>query len=430
MEKKEILPKMSSVQHARQHVANASLSDIMAVCAKTRTTNEKKKGVTNRVNTIERDAEHAYTVSLKGDGDEASVNITVDGVTIPDMLIDSGTTCNIISQKMWQDLMKQGVAGQLQETTKKLYSYGSKEPLESMGKFQACTKAVDREVKVEFVVVNGHDRGLLGRITSQQLGVLKLGPDAVNAVSAGSDDIIREFPECFSGLSKLTNNEVKIHIDQSVKPVAQSTRRILFSLREKLEEKLNKLLKKDVTEPIEGPTQWVSPIDVVPKLSGEIRLCVDMRRANEAVVRERHTIPTIDEVFQTMNGSTMFSKFTLKWGFHQIQLAEESKKITTFSTHRCLYRYKRLMFGISDAFEIYQHVIHEALAGCEGAENISDDIIVYGKGVANHDRKRKGVLCHLRERHLTKSYPCMELGHLRQRSRRCQKRGSLTMHQK
>ena len=122
------------------------------------------------------------------------MNITVNGETIPNMLIDSGTTCNITSKKMWQDLIKQGVAGQLRETTKKFYSYGSKESLKCMGKFQACTKAVDHEVKVELVVVNGHDSGLLSRTTAQQLGVLKLGPDAANAVSTGSDDIIREFP--------------------------------------------------------------------------------------------------------------------------------------------------------------------------------------------------------------------------------------------
>ena len=59
------------------------------------------------------------------------------------------------------------------------------------------------------------------------------------------------------------------------------------------------------------------------------------------------------------------------------------------------------MFGISAAPEVYQHVIQEVLAGCEGAENISDGIIVHGKGVADHDRKLKEVLCLLRERGLT-----------------------------
>ena len=76
----------------------------------------------------------------------------------------------------------------------------------------------------------------------------------------------------------------------------------------------------DIIEPVEGPTPWVSPVVVVPKADGEIRLCVDMRRANEAIVGERHPIPTVDEVLQSLNQSTAFSKLDLKWGYHQVEL--------------------------------------------------------------------------------------------------------------
>ena len=98
-------------------------------------------------------------------------------------------------------------------------------------------------------------------------------------------------------------------------------------------------MKKDVIKPVKVPTPWVSPTVVVPKPSGERRLCDDTLQSSEAVVRERHPIPTINQVLQTMNGSTMFSKLDLKWGFHQIQLAEESREIKTFSTHVGLNKY-------------------------------------------------------------------------------------------
>ena len=194
---------------------------------------------------------------------------------------------------------------------------------------------------------------------------------------------------------------MKIHIDETVPPVAQSPRRVPLSRRGKREKKLDELVEMGVIEAVEGPTPWVSPIVIVPKPSGDIRLCVDMRRANEAIIRERHPIPTIDEVLQSMNGSTVFSKIDLKWSFHQLELEEDSRKITTFVTHKGIYRYKRLMFDISCAPEIYQHVIQQALTGCEGAANIADDIIVHGRDMEDHDRKLTKVLEYLQKRGLT-----------------------------
>ena len=135
-------------------------------------------------------------------------------------------------------------------------------------------------------------------------------------------------------------------------------RRIPYNISEGVEKKLDELLKLDIIEPVEGPTPWVSPFVCVPKHnSDEIRMCVDMRRANEAVIRERHPIPTIDEVLNDMNGSSIFSSLDLKWGYHQIELDPVSRVITTFITHKGLFRYKRLLFGVSCAPEFYQRVI-------------------------------------------------------------------------
>ena len=145
-----------------------------------------------------------------------------------------------------------------------------------------------------------------------------------------------------------------------MKPVAQHVRRIPFGLREKVDKKLDKLLELDMIQEVpEGPSGWVSPLVVVPKGDGDVRVCVDMRRANEAIVRERHPIPTVEELLHDLNGSTVFSKIDLKWGFHQILLSKESRHVTTFVTHRGLYRYKQLMFGVTSAPEKYQQIIRD-----------------------------------------------------------------------
>ena len=90
---------------------------------------------------------------------------------------------------------------------------------------------------------------------------------------------------------------------------------------------------------------------VVPKSDGDIRVCVDMHRANEAIIHERHPIPTVQELLHDLNGSTVFSKIDLKWGFHQILPIEDSRHITAFVTHRGLYHYRQLLFGVISAPE-------------------------------------------------------------------------------
>ena len=138
---------------------------------------------------------------------------------------------------------------------------------------------------------------------------------------------------------------------------------------------------------MEGPGPWVNPVVIVPKNNGEIRLCVDMIQANQPILRRRYPIPTVDEVLHTMNGSKVFSKLDLKWGYHQLELSPESREITTFATPDGLFRYKRLLFGVCSASEQYQHEIASALAGIEGVENISYDIVVHAPDTETHNRR-------------------------------------------
>ena len=123
---------------------------------------------------------------------------------------------------------------------------------------------------------------------SRDLNVLKLGPE-VNVLT--KSEVKQKYPECFEGIGKL-KDQLKILIDPNDKPVAQNPCRVRLSMRKKVEDNLNELLEKDIIENVHGPTPWVSPVCVVPKPTGEIRLCVDMRCANEAVQHQRHPIPT------------------------------------------------------------------------------------------------------------------------------------------
>ena len=214
------------------------------------------------------------------------------------------------------------------------------------------------------------------------------------------DDIVGEYKDCFEGLGKMKDKAAKLHVNSSARPLAQKFRRLPFHVREQVEAELKNLEELDIIERAEGPTPWVSPIVVVPKKTG-IRICVDMRAANQAIQRERHPVPTVEDLIVDLNGSTVFSKIDLNQGYHQLELEENSRGITTFATHIGLFRYKRLTFGVNSAAEIFQKSIEEVLQGVEGARNISDDIIVFGKNQVDHDEALRAVLQRMRENNLT-----------------------------
>ena len=105
----------------------------------------------------------------------------------------------------------------------------------------------------------------------------------------------------------MKNKQISLDIDPTVKPIAQPYRRIPFNLRGKIRDKTTELLDMGIIDPVEGPAPWVNPVVIVPKNNGEIRLCVDMRQANQAIMRRRYPIPTVDEVLHTMK--TKYFKF-------------------------------------------------------------------------------------------------------------------------
>ena len=109
-------------------------------------------------------------------------------------------------------------------------------------------------------------------------------------------------------------------------------------------------------EKVNGLTSWVNPLVTVQKSNGDVRICLDMRKANRAILREKHPVPTIEETFQEMSGAKVFSKLDLNMAFHQIGHAPESRDITTFAGPNGLYRYKRLLFGRSSKIAL-EHTI-------------------------------------------------------------------------
>ena len=349
------------------------------------------------------DTDYAFGINQKLEVEKVLINI--GGVDIR-VIIDSGATVNIVNRKLWEELKREKINCDSSVKTKNLYAYGSAKPLTVAGCFTTNVQFRDRIVQGECFVAEEKGQPLIGKQTASELGILKIEmTENINRIEGNELKLkLKEkFPACFNGMGKLKDFQLGIPIDDSVKPVIQPVRRVPFHLREKLEKRFDELEDSDIIEEVNEPSNWVSPVVVVPKGhdGSHIRLCVDMRQANAAIIRERFPIPTVDEVLQDLNESKIFSRIDIKMAYHQIEMKPDSREITTFMTQKGFYRHKRLNFGISCAPENYNKIIMQVLQGLEGVNSIFDDIVVHAATYEENTERVEKVLERLEQNGLT-----------------------------
>ena len=216
-----------------------------------------------------------------------------------------------------------------------------------------------------------------------------------------SSDIKEQYPKVFNGLGTL-GAAYEIKLKDDAQPYAlYAPRSAPMPLQPQVQEELNRMEAMGVIEKVTEPTPWVAGMVVVPKKSGSIRICVDLKPLNESVRREIHPIPKVDETLAQLTGARVFSKLDANSGFWQIPLEEKSKLLTTFVTPFGRYCFNKLPFGISSAPELFQRRMNAILEGLEGCVDLIDDILIFGKDQAEHDTRLHAALKRLQEAKVT-----------------------------
>lgn len=324
----------------------------------------------------------------------------VGGVKM-EWIIDSGAHVNVITRGTWKWLKKQGcVVSEKSKSNKVLRVYGDgKLKVHKVIKADISTR--DKTVHHKICIVDSEKgANLLSRATSVELGVLEIRGEIFSVNNCSEPPI-----------GKLKNVQVEIKLDSSTSPVQQPCRRLPIPLKALVDDKISDLLRQDIIEPAPLDISWASPLVVTPKDGGRnVRLCVDMRKANKAIIPEKHHLPTFEEIMPHLEGCKVFSKIDLVKAFHQIELAPESRDITTFVTQDAYYRYKRLMFGMKVAPEIFQRCIERVLKGLTGVKVFIDDVLVYGSTTEEHDTRLNALLSRLEEHGLTINKAKCEFG--------------------
>lgn len=152
------------------------------------------------------------------------------------------------------------------------------------------------------------------------------------------------------------------------------------ALRNDISSELQRMLDDGIIEQV-NTSPWISNL-VVAKKNGGLRICVDLRAVNKAIIPDRYPLPTTEELTTQFHGSTIFSKLDLRQGYLQVPLHPESRNLTAFITHKGVFHYKRMAFGLSLAPSCFQKIMGSIFAGIPGAPVYLDDIVVHGASTA------------------------------------------------
>ena len=143
---------------------------------------------------------------------------------------------------------------------------------------------------------------------------------------------------------------------------------------------------------IDEPTPWCAGMVVVPKKTGNIRICVDLKPLNESVQREVHPLPTVDDTLAQLTGAKMFSSLDANSGFWQVPLEQSSRLLTTFLTPYGSYCFNKMPFGICSAPKHFQRQMEKILRGLQGVLCHMDDVLIFGRTKEEHDTRLESAL--------------------------------------
>ncbi|CAK1596228.1 unnamed protein product [Parnassius mnemosyne] len=156
------------------------------------------------------------------------------------------------------------------------------------------------------------------------------------------------------------------------------------------------MLRAGVIEPVEC-SDWATPLVIVNKSDGAIRICADYKvTLNRVLCVDKYPVPKIDDLLSQLGGSKFFSKIDLSQAYNQIEL-DDTKKYTVINTHRGLFMYNRLVFGLASSPGIFQRIMVNLLKDIEGVVVFLDDVLIASDTIENHIHTLRKVLDKLKE---------------------------------
>ncbi|GKA25571.1 putative reverse transcriptase domain-containing protein, partial [Tanacetum coccineum] len=205
-------------------------------------------------------------------------------------------------------------------------------------------------------------------------------------------DFLEVFPEEFPGLPPPRQVEFRIDLVSGAAPVAHAPYRLALSEMRELSVQLRELLEKGFIRPSSSP--WGAPVLFVKKKDGSFRICIDYRELNKLTVKNCYPLPRIGDLFDQLQGSSVYSKIDLRSRYHQLRIKEEDIPITAFRTRYGHFEFQVMPFGLTNAPAVLMDLMNRVCKTYLDKFVIVfiDDILVYSKDEEKHGEHLKIIL--------------------------------------
>ncbi|GJT17975.1 putative reverse transcriptase domain-containing protein [Tanacetum coccineum] len=200
--------------------------------------------------------------------------------------------------------------------------------------------------------------------------------------------VVREFPEVFPedlpGLPPIRQVEFQIDLIPGATPVARAPYRLAPSEMQELSNQLQELADRGFIRPSTSP--WGAPILFVKKKDGSFRMCIDYRELNKLTVKNRYPLPRIDDLFDQLQGLSVYSKIDLRSGYHQLRVRDEDIPKTAFRTRYGHYEFQVMPFGLTNAPAVFMDLMNRVCKPYLDKFVIVfiDDILIYSRNKEEH----------------------------------------------
>ena len=213
-------------------------------------------------------------------------------------------------------------------------------------------------------------------------------------------EFLEVFPEDLPGLPPDREIEFIIELIPSTTSISKAPYRMAPSELKELKVQLQELLDKGFIRPSFSP--WGAPVLFVKKKDGTLRLCIDYRELNKVTIKNKYPLPRIDDLFDQLQGASVFSKIDLRSGYHQLKIKVEDIQKTAFRTRYGHYEFLVMPFGLTNAPAAFMDLMNRVFKDYLDQFVIVfiDDILVYSHSMMEHAEHLRIVLNLLKDKEL------------------------------